>query len=128
MPHCARWRPSSPQKDTQPPPQFLAHVEGRQTAGWIRILLGTDVAKRGTPANFRPTSIVAQRLYASGYHLVRSLQQAKDTVFLTKVTNIYEFDFKKLRLQCVHEVSEIIKLARLFIKMKFKKCFDIVGH
>jgi len=67
-------------------PQFSAHVYCGQTAGRIKMPLGTEVGnrpgdsvlagypvppKRGIPPNFRPMSIVAKRLDASGYHLVR---------------------------------------------------------
>jgi len=31
-----------PQKRAQPPPQFMAHVCCGQTAGWIKMPLGTD--------------------------------------------------------------------------------------
>jgi len=42
--HCVRWGPSSPQKGTQlAPTQFLAHVCCGQTAGWIKMPLGTEV-------------------------------------------------------------------------------------
>jgi len=61
------------------------------TAGWIKMALGMDVglgpghiALHGDPAplpqkgdrapNFRPISIVAKRLYVSGYHLARGTQ------------------------------------------------------
>jgi len=55
-------------------------------AGWIEMPLGMEVGfrpgdlvldgdpappKRGTAPHFRPMSIVAKRLYASGYHSVR---------------------------------------------------------
>ena len=69
-------------------PQFSAHVYCGQVAEWINMPLGTVVGhgpgdivldgdpalptKRGTAPNFRPMSIVAKRLYASGYHLVRT--------------------------------------------------------
>jgi len=32
-----------PQKGTEPPPQFLAHVYCGETAGWIKTPLGTEV-------------------------------------------------------------------------------------
>jgi len=41
-PHCARWRLSSPQKRGTGP-QFSAHIYCGQTAGCIRIPLGTEV-------------------------------------------------------------------------------------
>ena len=69
------------------PSQFLAHVYCGQTAGWIKMALGTEVGlgpvhivldgdtaplfKEGTePPNFRPIFIVAKRLDASRCHLV----------------------------------------------------------
>ena len=68
-------------------PQFSAHLYCSQTAGWIKMLLGTEVGlgpndivlhgaptpphQKGTALNFRSMSIVAERLYVSGYHLVR---------------------------------------------------------
>jgi len=74
------------------PPQFSADVYCGQTAGWVKMPLGTpvglgpnDIVLHGDPAppppqkkaqrpNFRPISInliVAKRLYVSGYHLVQ---------------------------------------------------------
>jgi len=41
-PHCARWGPSSPKKKGHSP-QFSAHFYCGQTAGWIKMPLGTDV-------------------------------------------------------------------------------------
>ena len=41
-PHCARWEPSSPKGAT--PTQFSAHVCCGQTAGWIKVPLGMEVA------------------------------------------------------------------------------------
>jgi len=67
-------------------PQFSAHVYCGQTAGWIKMPVGMEVGldpgdsvldgdsappKWGTAPNFRPMSIVAKRLYVSGYHMVR---------------------------------------------------------
>jgi len=69
-------------------PQFSAHVYCGQTAGLIKMALGMEVGlrpghivldrdpappsdKRGTAPSFWLLSIVAKRLYASGYHLVR---------------------------------------------------------
>jgi len=77
--------------DPAPPSQkggivFSAHFYCGQTAGWIKIPLGMEVGlepghivldwyrappKKGTGPNFRPMSIVAKRLDASEYHLVR---------------------------------------------------------
>jgi len=69
-------------------PKFSAHVYCGQTAGWIKMPLGTkvglfpgDSVVDGDPGplpikaveplhNFRPISIVAKRLDASGCHLV----------------------------------------------------------
>jgi len=48
-PHCARWGPSSPPSKgggAQPPPQYSAHVYCGQTAGWIKMGLGTEVVLR----------------------------------------------------------------------------------
>jgi len=43
-PHCARWGPSSPhQKRWQSHPQFSAHFYCGQTAGCIKVPLGTEV-------------------------------------------------------------------------------------
>ena len=41
--HCVRWGLSCPRKGAQQPPPLLAHVYCGQTAGWIKIPLGTDV-------------------------------------------------------------------------------------
>ena len=70
--------PVPPDKRAQLPPQFLAHVYCGQTAGWIKMPLGTEVnlgpgdivldgvaappPKRGTAPSFRPMSIVVKRL------------------------------------------------------------------
>jgi len=74
----------SPKKGRSP--QLSAHVYFGQTAGWIKMPLGTKVGlgpgdivlvvdpappKGGTVPNFRPMSIVANRLYVSEYQLVR---------------------------------------------------------
>jgi len=42
-PHCARWRACSPDPQNGAHPQFSAHVYCGQTAGCIRIPLGTEV-------------------------------------------------------------------------------------
>ena len=73
--HCVSWGPSSPpRKGTAP--QFSAHIYCGQTAGWMKIPLGTEVdlsprhiVLDGNPAppakgaqqppSFRPISIVA---------------------------------------------------------------------
>jgi len=41
--HCVRWRPSSPPQKRGHSPQILAHVCCGQTAGWIKMPLGTKV-------------------------------------------------------------------------------------
>ena len=68
-------------------PQFSAHVYCGQTAAWIKLALGMEVAlspghivldgdsappppKRGHIPNFRPISVVAKRLDTSRIHLV----------------------------------------------------------
>ena len=71
--HYVRWGPSTP-KRAQPSPQFSAYVYCGQTAGWIKMPLGTEVnlgpgdvvldglaapPKRGTAPSFRPMSTVA---------------------------------------------------------------------
>jgi len=77
--HCVRWAPISPQKGAhQPLPHFSVHVYWGETAGWIKMPLGTevglgpgDIVLNGhSIATFRPMSIVTKRLDASGYHLV----------------------------------------------------------
>ena len=40
---CVRWGPRSPSPKRAEPPKFLAHVYCGQTAGWIKIILGTEV-------------------------------------------------------------------------------------
>ena len=40
-PRCVKWGPGSPEKGHCP--QFLAHVYCGQTAGWIKVPLGTKV-------------------------------------------------------------------------------------
>jgi len=42
-PQCVTRGPSSPKKGAQPRPQFPAHVCCGQTAGWIKMPLGTEV-------------------------------------------------------------------------------------
>ena len=42
-PHCVRWGPSSPQKGDEAPTQFLVHFYCGQTAGCIKMPLGTEV-------------------------------------------------------------------------------------
>jgi len=93
-PHCvcARWRPSSPAQKGGSASNFrpISIVAKRLYAVLISILrmpLGTevglslgDIVLDGYPApppikghspNFRPMSVMAKRLYESGYHLVR---------------------------------------------------------
>jgi len=40
---CVRWGRSSPKRGTAPLPQFSVHGYCRQTAGWMKTPLGTDV-------------------------------------------------------------------------------------
>ena len=77
------WDPALP----PPKAQFLAHVYCGQMAVWIKMALDIEVGvspgdivldlhpappqKRTQPPNFWPVSIVAKRLYVSGYNLVR---------------------------------------------------------
>ena len=87
-PHCARRGSSSPLQKGCTTPKFSAHVYCAQTAGWIKMPLGTKVGlgpgrivlygdpalpppKRGKPANFRPMFIVAKRspISATAEHL-----------------------------------------------------------
>ena len=42
-PHCDRWRNSSPAENGAEPPQFSAHLYCGQTAGCIKVPLGTEV-------------------------------------------------------------------------------------
>jgi len=84
-----RWGPRSPlQKGGRAPSQFSVNVYCVQTAGWIKMVLGIEIGLSsddfvldGDPApstkkgrsplpNFRPISIVAQRLDASRCHSV----------------------------------------------------------
>jgi len=72
---CVRWGPSPPypKRGHCPRSKFLAHVYCGQTAGWIKMPLGTkvglspgDFALDGDQApNFRPMSIVAKWLDGS---------------------------------------------------------------
>ena len=41
--HCVRRGPSSPSPKAAQPPQFSANVRCGQTAGWIKMALGTEV-------------------------------------------------------------------------------------
>ena len=86
---CVRWGPRSPPQKGGRSPQFSAHVHCGQTAGWMKLVLGTEVGlipgdfvldadpvpfpqkMGGAPLpNFRPTSIVAKQLDVSRCHLV----------------------------------------------------------
>ena len=69
------------------PPQFSAHVNCGQMAGWIKMALGMEVglgpvhivlegdtaalSKRGQGPQFQPIFIVAKRLHGSRCHLVQ---------------------------------------------------------
>jgi len=87
--HCVRWGPAPPPKKRaqQSLTDFSAHVYCDQTAGWIKMPLGTEVGlghvhvvfyrtqppspqKSGTAAlcSFRPMSIVIKRLNESRCH------------------------------------------------------------
>jgi len=87
-PHCARWLPSSsPQKGTEPLPQFSTHLYCGRRARCIKMPFGMEVGlspgdfvldgdpascpKRGRTTQFLATSIVAKRLHGSRCHLVR---------------------------------------------------------
>jgi len=88
---CIRWGPRSPPpKGDGAPQKFSAHVYCGQTAGWINMVLDTEVGlssgdlvvsdgdpaplpKKGhSPSQFWPISIVAKRLDAPRCHLVWS--------------------------------------------------------
>jgi len=75
--HCVRWGPRPLPKRGRAAPHFSAHVYCGQTAGWIKMPLGMEVAlgpgdivldgdpaprKGGTaaPPTFRPMSVVAK--------------------------------------------------------------------
>jgi len=84
-PHCVRWGPSSPPlKGAQP--HFLAHVYCDQTAGWIKMPLGTEVGlgpgnivfdaaqlhpPHGQSPQLSAMSVVAKQLDGSRCHLVQ---------------------------------------------------------
>ena len=62
---CVRWGPNSPHQ-TGHSPQFLAHVCCSQTAGWMRMPLGTevglgpgDIVLDGDPAHSHLTHILS---------------------------------------------------------------------
>jgi len=80
--------PLPPKRGHSAPPQFSAHAYCAQTAGCIKVPLGTevgldpsDIALHGDPAphpqkgsrapNFQPMSIVAKRLDGLRWHLAR---------------------------------------------------------
>ena len=86
---CVRWGPRSPlaKRGGGRAPKFSAHVYCGQTAGWMKLVLGTTEVglspgdfvldedpvpfpKRGRSPlpNFRPISVVAKRLHASKCH------------------------------------------------------------
>jgi len=83
---CVRWRPSSP-SPTGHSPQSSAHVSCGQTAGWIKMPLGTevglgpgDIVLDGDPSHPKRGNgssplfdlwIVAKRLNGPICHLVR---------------------------------------------------------
>jgi len=82
-PHCVTWGPSSPPKKGHSSPQFSAHVCCRQTAGWLKIPLGSEVClgpghivldgdppPKGTAPNLWPMSVLAKRQHGSRCHLV----------------------------------------------------------
>jgi len=82
---CVKWGPSPSLKRVRSP-QFSARVYCGQTAGRIKMPLGTEIGlgpgdivsdgdqtppkKAQPPPNFSPMFIVAKRLYVSGYHMV----------------------------------------------------------
>jgi len=85
LPRCVRREPSSPSPKGHSP-QFSAHVCCGQTAGWIKMPLGTEVgldpgnivldgdiapAKKGHNPRLQPRSIVAKRspISATAEHL-----------------------------------------------------------
>ena len=88
-PHCVRWGPSypPPKRGHSANSPFSADVCYSQTAGWMKMPLGTEVGldsghivldgdsaapspERGTsPSTFRRMSIVAKRLDGSRWHL-----------------------------------------------------------
>jgi len=45
-PHCAKWGPTSPPQNGGTALQFSAHVCCGQTAGWIKVPLGTKIQCR----------------------------------------------------------------------------------
>jgi len=79
-------QPLLPKKKAEPPPKVSAHFYCGQTAGCIKMPLGTEVdlspgdfvldgdpvPNKGAepPLNFRPNFIVAKRLDASTCHLL----------------------------------------------------------
>jgi len=86
-PHCTRWGPSFRPQNRDRVPQFLAHFDCCQTAGWIKMALGMEVGlslgnfvldgdpaspplKGHSPPIFRPMSVVGKRLDGLRWHLV----------------------------------------------------------
>jgi len=79
---CVRWGPRSPVPERGRSCQIFGHVHCGQTAGWIKMALGTpvglspgDFVLDGDPApfpkrGFWPISVVDKRLDASRCHLV----------------------------------------------------------
>jgi len=81
-PHCASWAPNSHSPKRGHSPQFSIHVCCGQTAGRIKMSLGTKVgfsqghivlhgetaapSQKGQSSNFRPMSIVAKQSPISG--------------------------------------------------------------
>jgi len=96
---CIRWGPSYPQKKGHTPTKFFALVYCGQTAGWIKMPLGTEVnlnpgdialhagvaatPKRGTapPPSYRFMSVVAKTLDGRRHHLVRKYSSAQATLY-----------------------------------------------
>jgi len=65
-PHYARWGPSSPTQKKGHSPQFPAHIYCGQTAGWIKMPLGTaagfgpgDIVLDGDPVSPRKRGTTA---------------------------------------------------------------------
>ena len=82
-----RWGPRClPKKGAEPPHKFSAHVYCGQTAGWIKMKLGTQVGlgaghtvldgdpaplpKGAHPRNIWPISVAAKWLHGSRCHLI----------------------------------------------------------
>jgi len=96
-PHCVRWGSSCPQMGHKP--QFLTHVCCGQMAGWIKMLLGTEVGlgqgdivldgdlapppqkKRGTAALLFGPCI----LWPNGRPFQQLLSSCQDSIFILKI-------------------------------------------